>query len=47
MKGEENDEEKASIYGNEGRGFDETNAVEEHTVAISASKTMASTRKWQ
>lgn len=47
MKGEENDEEKTSIYGNEGRGFDETNVVEEHTVAISASKSMASTCKWQ
>lgn len=47
MKGKVIDEEKALIYDNDDKDYDENNALEENTDAILSNKIVVSARKWQ
>lgn len=46
-QGNEIDEYKAPIYGNDGKKYNESNILEENNAAIMPDKIMASKRKWQ
>lgn len=47
MKDKEIDEEKATIFNSDGEDYDESNFLEENTVAITLDKMEALARKWQ
>lgn len=47
MKGKVIDEEKALIYDNDDKDYDENNALEENSDAILSNKIVVSARKWQ
>lgn len=47
MMGKEIDEENALIYDDDDEGFEESNILEEHTVAIMSFKIAAPSREWQ